>query len=243
MKKTFLTLCCATALFSASAQVKKANTTKKAATPSKAAVPTPLKLNNTTDSLSYAFGYSVGKSLENGGIKSLKYDVFIEAVKSVLEGKNSLLSDEQVQNALTQAFQKSQEAKFAKERTSNAAFLEQNKQNPNVKITASGLQYEVVKGTEGKKPTADDVVEVHYEGKLIDGTIFDSSIQRGESVSLEINRVIQGWTEGLQLMSEGSKYKFYIPYQLGYGEQGAGPKIPPYSTLVFEVELIKIKEN
>ena len=120
-------------------------------------------------------------------------------------------------------------------------FLAENAKRPQVKTTSSGLQYEVIEGTIGQKPKATDKVKVHYEGTLVDGTVFDSSYRRGEPISFGLQQVIAGWTEGLQLMSIGSKYKLYIPYQLGYGERGAGASIPPYSALIFTVELLGIE--
>ena len=120
-------------------------------------------------------------------------------------------------------------------------FLEENKSKKGVKVTASGLQYEVLTEGKGKQPTAEDTVEVHYRGTLINGQEFDSSYKRNSSISFPLNGVIRGWTEGLQLMKEGSKYKFYIPPELAYGERGAGQDIPPHATLIFEVELIKVQ--
>ena len=137
------------------------------------------------------------------------------------------------------------EAQMAKEaekaQTEGEAFLEENAKRPEVKTTASGLQYEVLVQGEGAKPTAESTVKVHYEGKLVNGEIFDSSYQRGEPIEFPLNGVIKGWTEGLQLMPVGSTYMLYIPYQLGYGERGAGGAIPPYATLIFKVELLEIK--
>ena len=130
----------------------------------------------------------------------------------------------------------SQEAKAEGEK-----FLAENAKREGVKTTASGLQYEVLEATIGQKPKATDTVRVHYEGTLIDGTVFDSSYKRGESISFPLNGVIKGWTEGLQLMSVGSKYKLFIPYQLAYGEHGAGASIPPYAALIFTVELLGIE--
>ena len=140
--------------------------------------------------------------------------------------------------------QAAQQAKTAEQATKNKAegdkFLAANKTKPGVKTTASGLQYSVVKEGTGKKPTAESTVKVHYTGTLLDGTKFDSSVDRGEPAQFPLNGVIAGWTEGLQLMSVGSKYKFFIPYDLAYGERGAGADIKPYSALVFEVELLEI---
>ena len=134
------------------------------------------------------------------------------------------------------------EAKIAGEaKAAGEAFLAENAKREGVKVTESGLQYEVLEATIGQKPKATDKVRVHYEGTLIDGTVFDSSYKRGESITFGLNQVIKGWTEGLQLMSIGSKYKLYLPYQLAYGERGAGANIPPYAALIFTVELLGIE--
>ena len=130
----------------------------------------------------------------------------------------------------------------AKAKEEGEKFLAENAKRPEVKTTASGLQYEVLEATLGQKPKATDTVRVHYEGTLIDGTVFDSSYKRGQSISFGLNQVIKGWTEGLQLMSVGSKYKLFIPYQLGYGAAGAGADIPPYAALIFTVELLGIEK-
>lgn len=169
------------------------------------------------NSLSFQLGTSVAQYLMQYGEKELNYDEFKQGIDFVMKA--------------------STEAKAAGEK-----FLAENAKRPEVKTTESGLQYEVLESTLGQKPKATDTVRVHYEGTLIDGTVFDSSYKRGESITFGLNQVIKGWTEGLQLMSVGSKYKLYIPYQLGYGAQGAGGSIPPYAALIFTVELLGIEK-
>ena len=168
------------------------------------------------NSLSYQLGLSVAQYLMQYGEKELNYDECKAGIELVMK--------------------MSGEAKAAGEK-----FLAENAKREGVKTTESGLQYEVLEATLGQKPKATDTVRVHYEGTLIDGTVFDSSYKRGESIAFPLNGVIKGWTEGLQLMSVGSKYKFFIPYQLAYGERGAGASIPPYAALIFTVELLGIE--
>ena len=168
------------------------------------------------NSLSFQLGTSVAQYLLQYGEKELNYDEFKQGVDFVL--KQSLKAKEEGEK-----------------------FLAENAKRPGVKVTSSGLQYEVLDATLGQKPKATDTVRVHYEGTLPDGTVFDSSYKRGEPISFPLNGVIAGWTEGLQLMSVGSKYKLFIPYNLGYGERGAGASIPPYAALIFTVELLGIE--
>ena len=170
----------------------------------------------TTNSLSFQLGTSVAQYLMQYGEKELNYDEFKAGIDFVM-------------NMSTKAKEEGEK------------FLVENAKREGVKVTPSGLQYEVLEATLGQKPKATDTVKVHYEGTLIDGTIFDSSYKRGESIEFPLNGVIKGWTEGLQLMSIGSKFKFFIPYQLAYGERGAGGSIPPYAALIFTVELLGIK--
>jgi len=193
------------------------------------------------DKISYALGLSMGQNLMGSGVQSLVYADLAAGIQDVLEKQQPKISYQEAQQLLGQFFQEL-ENKIAKEQKSiGEKFLEDNRKRPGVKVTDSGLQYEVLEATLGLKPKATDTVRVHYEGTLTDGTVFDSSYKRGEPISFALNQVIKGWTEGLQLMSIGSKYKFFIPYQLAYGEQGAGGSIPPYATLIFTVELLGIQ--
>jgi FKBP-type peptidyl-prolyl cis-trans isomerase FklB len=192
------------------------------------------------DKVSYALGMSIGHQLQQMNATELNIDDFAQAVKDVFAGKAEL-TDADAQVAVQTFFQEKAEAQAKEMKAGGETFLAENGKKEGVVTLPSGLQYEVLKEGNGKKPTATDEVECHYEGKLIDGKIFDSSYQRGETATFGLNQVIAGWTEGLQLMQEGAKYRFYIPYTLGYGERGAGQSIPPYATLIFDVELIKVK--
>ena len=195
-------------------------------------------------------GYSLGYMMAEGNKESvadLDLDTFEKGFRDGYEGNESALTQEQMQQVLTD-YQKVQEEKFVKDmetktaenKTKGLAFLAENAKKEGVKETASGLQYKVLTAGTGKSPKATDVVEVNYEGKLIDGTVFDSSYERGEPVEFPLNQVIAGWTEGVQLMKEGGKYEFYIPSDIAYGEAG-NQGIEPNSTLVFVVELLKVK--
>lgn len=195
--------------------------------------------------VSYSYGLMIAKQLTERGI-DLDFDQFATAFKTVLEEGEPLLSDEEVSDALDTyskiLAEKSATGVDRETLDAGKKFLEENLKKDGIKSTASGLQYEVIKEGDGAQPAATDVVEVHYHGTLLDGTVFDSSVDRGETTSFPLNRVIPGWTEGLQLMKEGGKYRFFIPYDLAYGERGAGADIKPYSTLIFEVELFKVGE-
>ena len=199
------------------------------------------------DKLSYALGIGIGSQLAGMGAKGLDIDDFAQAVKDVISGTPLKVNNAEAQS-LVQAFFKEQEdkqraaaaeaGKVAK--AAGESFLADNAKKEGVVVLPSGLQYQVLKEGNGKKPSATDQVKCHYEGTLIDGTIFDSSYQRNEPATFGLNQVIAGWTEGVQLMSEGSKYRFFIPYNLAYGERGAGAQIPPFAALVFDVELLKV---
>ena len=199
------------------------------------------------DKLSYALGIGIGSQLAGMGAKGLNIDDFAQAVKDVISGTPLKVDNAEAQS-LVQAFFQEQEEK---QRTAAAeagkvakaageSFLAENAEKEGVVVLPSGLQYQVLKEGNGKKPSATDQVKCHYEGTLIDGTIFDSSYQRNEPATFGLNQVIAGWTEGVQLMSEGAKYRFFIPYNLAYGERGAGAQIPPFAALVFDVELLKV---
>ena len=236
MKKFFIALLIPLCGYSASAQTKKKPIAKKTVKPA-VSVTGP---KTTLDSASYAFGMSMASSLKNDGIKGLNYDLLIKGLKDAFGGQPTLLTQEASQKAIGNLFKTLSQAKFAVNINEGKAFLENNKKNAGVKTTASGLQYLVINEGSGPKPSSTDTVLVNYSGKLLNGKQFDSSYDRKEPLSIELNHVIPGWTEGVQLMSPGAKYKFFIPYNLAYGERGAGQDIPPFSTLVFEIDLLKV---
>lgn len=193
------------------------------------------------DKISYAIGLSMGQNLMSSGVKKMEYADLAKGIEDVLEGNKPQISYQEAQQVLGKFFQEMEEKVAGEAKKAGEEFLAANVKREGVKVTASGLQYEVLEATLGQKPKATDTVKVHYEGTLIDGTVFDSSYRRGEPISFGLNQVIKGWTEGLQLMSIGSKYKLFIPYELGYGAQGAGQSIPPYAALIFTVELLGIE--
>ena len=200
------------------------------------------------DKLSYALGNGIGSQLAGMGAKELNIDDFAQAIKDVISGSQLKVDNVEAQT-LVQNFFQEQEAKqqaAAAEagkaaKAEGEAFLAENGKKEGIVTLPSGLQYQVLKEGNGKKPSATDQVVCHYEGTLIDGTVFDSSYQRNQPATFGLNQVIPGWTEGVQLMQEGAKYRFFIPYKLAYGERGAGAQIPPFATLVFDVELIEVK--
>ena len=199
------------------------------------------------DKVSYALGLTIGQQLLGMGGKELNIDDFAAAIKDVLAGREPLVKPTEAQR-LVQAFFAEQEAKqqaaMAEKgkaaRAEGEAFLAENAKKEGVVTLPSGLQYQVLTPGTGRKPKATDKVKCHYEGTLIDGTVFDSSYRRGEPAVFPLNGVIKGWTEGVQLMSEGAKYRFYIPFALAYGANGAGASIPPYAALIFDVELLEV---
>lgn len=195
------------------------------------------------DKLSYAWGLAMGQQLKGMGVKDLDADAFKDAVKVVYEGGEPAISVEEAQKLINDYLQELQSKAEAAARAEGESFLAENGKKENVLTTPSGLQYVIEKEGTGAQPTAEDEVTVHYTGKLLDGKVFDSSVNRGEPATFPLNRVIPGWTEGVQLMKEGAKYTFFIPSDLAYGAQGVPGAIPPHSTLVFEVELIKVNKK
>ena len=192
------------------------------------------------DKISYALGLGIGQQLKSMGIENFSAEDFARSVRDVLAGKETEMSHSEAQKMLNEYFQKKEKEQAQNAIGEGKASLEGNAKRDGVVQTKSGLQYEVLAEGNGKSPKAKDTVRCHYEGRLLDGTVFDSSYKRGEPADFGLNQVIPGWTEGVQLMKEGARFRFHIPYLLAYGERGAGASIPPYSTLVFDVELIKV---
>lgn len=242
MKLSFFSVLLVLAGLAANAQTK----TQKA--PVKKPVAAKPVFRNNLDSASYALGLNVANSFKGGGLNTLNYELFNKGLKDAFAKVNPAISPEKCQetiNNLFISFNKQKEAEELKKYQpivkEGEAYLAANKAKPGVKVTASGLQYEVLVQGSGAKPTINDRVTVNYKGTLINGTQFDSSYDRGEPATFGLRQVISGWTEGLQLMQEGSKFRFVIPYKSGYGANATPDgKIPPFSTLIFEVELIKV---
>lgn len=193
------------------------------------------------DQISYALGIGIGRQLAQMGAAEVNVDDFGQAIKDIFAGKEPQIGDAEAQKMVQEFFQKKEQQQAASAKEDGAKFLADNATKEGVVTLPSGLQYQVLREGNGKQPKATDKVECHYEGTLINGQVFDSSYQRGQTATFPLNQVIAGWTEGLQLMKEGAKYRFFIPYHLGYGERGAGQSIPPYATLIFDVELIAVK--
>ncbi|HXH72500.1 MAG TPA: FKBP-type peptidyl-prolyl cis-trans isomerase [Mariprofundaceae bacterium] len=210
--------------------------------------PAEVKLDSETAKFSYAIGLDVAKSLQGLG-NDFDRAAFLEALNARLDGKELRLSEQDAAGIKQQVFMRRAQAQMAerqaqgeKNKAAGEKFLAENAKKPGVHVTASGLQYEVLTEGKGAKPKETDHVKVNYRGTLLDGTEFDSSYKRGEPVSFGLNQVIPGWTEGLQLMPVGSKYRLFIPANLAYGERGAGNRIGPDETLIFEVELLDIEK-
>ena len=199
------------------------------------------------DKVSYALGLGIGQQLAQMGASDLNIDDFAQAIKDVVNGSELKVQHRDAQQIVQDYFAKKEEKLNAERAVQGKAhkdagekYLAENAKKDGVITLPSGLQYQVLKEGNGKKPSDKDTVKCHYEGFLIDGTVFDSSVQRGEPATFPLQQVIAGWTEGLQLMQEGAKYRFFIPYRLAYGEGGAGQMIPPFATLIFDVELIEV---
>lgn len=256
MKKIFFAALITVVGFSANAQTKSKTTiAKKPVSTTKTSTNTkPVakisSFKNNLDSACYALGLSVASSFKSGGLTTINYESFNKGLTDALTGANPSLSQEKAQEAIAKLFEsfskqrdEAEKQKYATNVNEGANFLAQNKNKPGIKTTASGLQYEVITAGAGAQPKDTDNVTVHYKGTLLNGTQFDSSYDRGEPATFGLNQVIKGWTEGVQLMSEGSKYRFFIPYNLAYGSRATPDgSIPPFSTLIFEVELIKVNK-
>ncbi len=195
------------------------------------------------DKLSYSLGLLFGQSLRQSNVKGINYADFAKGIEAMCEGTRPEISAQEAQGLVNEYFAKKEAeaaAAYADVRKAGEEFLKENAKRPEVKVTESGLQYEILSEGNGAKPSAEDRVKVHYHGTTIDGTVFDSSIERGEPATFGVRQVIAGWVEALQLMPVGSKWKLYIPSELAYGSHGAGAAIKPHSALIFEVELLDI---
>lgn len=194
------------------------------------------------DKLSYALGLSMGQNFKGSGVASINADDFADALRAVYENTDKKMTYEEAKQVVTGFFTNLEKSAGEANAKAGQEFLKQNAKQEGVKVTASGLQYQIVKEGTGAKPGPDDVVTVHYTGRLIDGTVFDSSVERGEPATFAVGQVIPGWVEGLQLMNEGAAWRLFIPSELAYGNHGTGP-IQPNSTLIFDVQLIKVGEK
>jgi FKBP-type peptidyl-prolyl cis-trans isomerase FklB len=201
------------------------------------------KLNNELDSVSYSLGVSIAQNLKMNGLDEVNSAAFSKGIEDFLKNEkpqiDPMMADQIINNYLTNVREKESE-KALKE---GEDFLAKNKEKSGIQTTDSGLQYEIIEKGSGATPDENDMVTVHYTGKTINGNVFDSSVERGEPVTFGVGQVIPGWTEGLQMMQEGGKARFYIPSELGYGARGAGPDIPPHSALIFDVELISVEKT
>ncbi|NMB06269.1 MAG: FKBP-type peptidyl-prolyl cis-trans isomerase [Bacteroidales bacterium] len=193
------------------------------------------------DKLSYALGMSMASNLMNSGLRNIDVASFTDAFNSVFNNAAPSLSPQEANQVIQEFFSKRQDEMLTRNLEEGKAFLAENGKNEKVVTLPSGLQYEVLTEGNGAKPAATDKVKCHYHGTLLDGTVFDSSVQRGEPALFGVNQVIKGWVEALQLMSVGSKWRLFIPSHLAYGEQGAGNSIEPNTTLIFDVELLGIE--
>jgi FKBP-type peptidyl-prolyl cis-trans isomerase len=200
-----------------------------------------IKLKSDLDTASYAFGISVGRSLKNAnGVNEINTAAFAKGLSDVYNGDDTMFSEQELQIYLNQYLTGLREVAGDENASTGEKFLTENAKRDEVQVTSSGLQYEVLNEGDGKSPTIDSKVRCHYKGTLLNGDVFDSSYDRGQPAEFALNRVIPGWTEGLQLMKEGAHYKFYIPSDLAYGTRGSRTKIGPNETLIFEVELLEV---
>lgn len=198
-------------------------------------------ISNKLDSVSYSVGVLFAKNIKQQGIDKLNAQVVAQAIDDYMNGTTRVIPEKECEAMYMNYMKGIANAKSEAAKPAGLAYLAENMKKPGVRVTDSGLQYEVIKSGSGAKPAASDKVKTHYHGMLTDGTVFDSSVERGEPISFQVGGVIQGWQEALQLMSVGDKWRIVIPSELAYGARGAGGKIPPHSTLVFEIELLGIE--
>lgn len=198
-------------------------------------------ISNELDSVSYSVGVLFAKNIKQQGIEKLNAEVVAKAIKDYMDGTTRVIPEKECEQMYMDYMKGIAEAKSAGAKSDGLVYLAENSKKEGVTVTETGLQYEVMKRGTGPKPKATDKVKTHYHGMLTDGTVFDSSVNRGEPISFQVGGVIKGWTEALQLMNVGDKWRLVIPSELAYGARGAGAKIPPHSTLVFEVELLGIE--
>jgi FKBP-type peptidyl-prolyl cis-trans isomerase FklB len=224
--------------FSQNKNKKKSKSKEKMQTESKT-----IELNTKIDSISYSLGVNIGSNLKKQGFDTMNVELFAKALKDVYENGALKINEKDAEKILMEYFKSIQSSKSGNSLIEGQKFLEENKKKPGVITLPSGLQYKVLKEGTGPKPTASDMVTTHYHGTLINGTVFDSSVERGQPATFPVNGVIKGWVEALQLMNVGSKWQLFIPANLAYGEQGAGQQILPNSALIFEVELISIGQK
>ncbi len=247
MKHVIIAFCLSFTVISASLAQTKKPAPKPITKPAAVVAASAIKLASELDSVAYAIGMNIGGSLSQQGLQKINLNLLNKGIADALNAQKCALEPIAASGVLQKYFGKMQAERQAEDAKASApnklageTFLAENKKRKEVMTTASGLQYEVLKAGDGPKPTVNDKVKVHYHGTLVNGTVFDSSVDRGTPAEFPVGGVIQGWIEGLQLMPVGSKWKLFIPYNLAYGERGAGASIKPYSALVFDVELLEI---